>query len=304
MTRSKGFTLAELAVAIVILALLLFGAMVPFSAQMEIRNTAETRRTMDTIMDAIVGFAIANGRLPCPADGSVPAGSVTAGTEQVTGNTCAALNSPTCTAINGGLPCPVLPWATLGVPETDGWGRRFSYRVSPVFADQFAQGTWATSNIPPTTPTSPGNQPACAPSPTPLAPTSFALCTLGDIAVFTRSASAAVPSGSALPLVVISHGKNGRGAWQVNGTRLAAAPAGTDEAANANGNVNAPIASGVAFTQRAFFSRNPAPAASGCSDPAPGAAGTASPVCEFDDLVVTISSSTLIARMVAAGRLP
>jgi hypothetical protein len=28
------------------------------------------------------------------------------------------------------------------------------------------------------------------------------------------------------------------------------------------------------------------------------------PLCEFDDIVVTISSSTLVARMVAAGRLP
>jgi hypothetical protein len=130
------------------------------------------------------------------------------------------------------------------------------------------------------------------------------LCTLGDIAVFTRAASAAVPSGQALPVVIISHGKNGRGAWQTNGIRLPAPAAGTDEAANANGNITAPVSSGVGFIQRAFFSRSPAPAAGGCSDPAPGAAGTASPVCEFDDVVVTISSSTLIARMVAAGRLP
>src|SRR3981081_2186410 len=85
MSPSKGFTLAEMAVAVVILALLLFGAMVPFSAQVDIRSVADTRRTMDAIKEAIVGFALANGRLPCPADGSIAAGAPGAGTGQDSG---------------------------------------------------------------------------------------------------------------------------------------------------------------------------------------------------------------------------
>src|SRR5262249_61886579 len=105
-----------------------------------------------------------------------------------------------------GIVCSVVPWVTLGVPEVDAWGHRFSYRVAPAFADLNAAGTWATGTA--TTPASPANQnQACAPNPAPLAPTSFALCTLGDIAVYTRGASASVASGSALPVVLISHGK-------------------------------------------------------------------------------------------------
>ena len=285
MSPSKGFTLAEMAVAVVILAILLFGAMVPFSTQMDIRNVADTRRTMSSILDAIVGFAQANGRLPCPANGATATGLPGAGIEQLSGNSCSATMG-------------VVPWATLGTPETDAWGRRFSYRVSPVFADSAAASTWATS-----TPASPANQTQpCVPTPPPAAPTTFALCTLGDIALFTRAASASAPIGSALPLVFISHGKNGHGAWQITGVRLPAPAPGTDEAANVNGNTTATPTGG--YSSWAFYSRNPAPAASGCVDPTPPGTPSGSPLCEFDDIVVTLSSSALIARMVAAGKLP
>jgi len=132
---------------------------------------------------------------------------------------------------------------------------------------------------------------------------SFALCTLGDIAVFTRggSTTTAVPLGTALPAVFISHGKNGFGAWQTNGTRLNPIPTGNDEAANVNGNTTATPSGG--YSSWAFYSRTRAPAAAGCVDPVPGATNAA-PACEFDDIVMMISSNALIARMVAAGRLP
>jgi prepilin-type N-terminal cleavage/methylation domain-containing protein len=318
MIRSRGFSLVELAVALAIIALLLAGALIPLSTQIDVRNGADTQRSMESIRDAIIGFAQANGRLPCPADGSLPAGAAGAGTEQVTGNSCTSVNSASCTAANGALPCSVVPWATLGVPETDAWGRRLTYRVSPAFADAVILTTWntrATGYAPPappptflpqgvSSPASPQNQaPQCdlvvAPS-----SSSFALCSLGDIAVFTRggATTTAVPLGTALPAVVISHGKNGFGAWQTNGTRLNPIPTGNDEAANVNGGTPTATPPG-GYASYAFYSRTRAPAAAGCVDPIPGAANAA-PSCEFDDIVMMISSSALIARMVAAGRLP
>jgi len=287
MNRSRGFTLAELAVAVAIIGLLLAGALIPFSTQIDVRNVADTQRAMESIREAVIGFAQASGRLPCPADGSIAAGLANAGTEQ--------FNGTSCTASFG-----VVPWATLGAPETDAWGRRFSYRVSPAFADASTTSTWATA-----TPASPANQSQpCAPTPLPTAPTTFALCSLGDIAVFTRgSTTAAVPMGSALPAIIISHGKNGGGAWQTNGIRLNPIPTGNDEAANINGGNPTATPSG-GYPSWAFYSRTPTPAASGCVDPIPGGPASSAPFCEFDDIVVVISSSTLIARMVAAGRLP
>lgn len=317
MRHSKGFTIAELAVAAAILALLLFGAMVPFSAQVQIRNVNETRRTMDSIKEAVIGFAQANGRLPCPANGNIASGLANAGIEQFNGTSCVA----TFGAFG------VVPWATLGTPETDAWGRRFSYRVSPAFADAILApsppnppgtllATWntraaayATPAPPPTylpqtlsSPVSPGNQaPACDLT---IAPTqsSFSLCTLGDITVFTRSSPgiAAVPLVSAIPAVIISHGKNGYGAWQSSGGQIALPPVGSDEAANAAGNITTLTGSYPTWT---FYSRTPSSAEAGCVDPAPPAAG-GPPFCEFDDIVATISLNALIARIVAAGKLP
>lgn len=252
--RQTGFSLVELGVAVTIIALLLAGALVPLSVQVDVRNVTDTQRNMELAREAIIGFAQANGRLPCPAIGTIATGAANAGIEN-----CA----------NG---YGVVPWATLGVPETDGWGRRFSYWVTPIFAD--ATGT--TFGV------------GCTPVPSPTL-SSFAFCTQGTLTVNTRNPTthAANPVGQFLPAVIVSHGKNGFGAYRQDGGLLAA-PAGADELANANH-------SAAATT---FVSRTPTQSASGCNDNVAGA------FCEFDDIVVMVSSSVLAARMVAAGRLP
>jgi prepilin-type N-terminal cleavage/methylation domain-containing protein len=319
MRYRRGFTLAEMAMAVVILSLLLFAAMVPFSTQLDVRNIADTRRTMDSIREALLGFAQTNGRLPCPANGATRAGTIDA----TTWPTSFAAGAEQWDAANNQcyIAFGVVPWTTLGVPETDAWGRRFTYRVTPAFADGIARNSWqsrltapagfpsqnlgvTTGGPPPTS--SPADQNPTCPSPAgSLSPapslSSFALCSLGDIAVFTRTISAATPVGSSLPLVFVSHGKNGWGGWQSSGVRTPMPAAGSDEAANVNATATTP--NGLAYTQWTFFSRNPTPAASGCSDPAPLGA-SASPLCEFDDIVVSIPAATLITRMVAAGKLP
>ena len=276
MNRCKGFSLAELAVVMLIVSLLLAGALIPFSTQIDLKNIADTQRTMESIKEAIIGFAQANGRLPCPADGTLATGAANAGTEMLT-PAPPAVNQCTTTA-------GVIPWAALGVPETDGWGRRFSYYVVQEFADHTGKLTWSTVGPPAQPP------PVCTPAPVPGAPASFALCTLGNLTVNTRNESshAATAIGSALPAVFISHGKNGFGAYTTTGGLIAGLTAGTDEAANAS-HLPATIV---------FYSRSPTSSASGCNDTAAG------PFCEFDDLVTMITSNVLIARMVSAGRLP
>ena len=115
--RQAGFTLVEMAMVLLIIGLLLGGLFPTLSTQMDIQRVNETKRQLEDIKEALVGFAVAKGRLPCPADGTAADGN-----ELVTGTTC--------TLTKG-----VLPWSTLGVPETDGWGRRFTYRVAANFAD-------------------------------------------------------------------------------------------------------------------------------------------------------------------------
>lgn len=262
-----GFTLAELAIVLVIVALLLGGLLMPLTMQTDLRRIADTRKTMDEIKDALIGFAIANGRLPCPADPAIANGSGNAGVERAGG--CA----------NATTQVGVIPWVTLNVPETDQWGRRFKYRVTFQFAD--AVGT---------TPTLGSESPACIPTITPTQ-SSFALCAWGDMKVQNRDPASKLAydmTNLRLPAVFLSAGKNGYGAYTSSGTVYAPVPAGNaDEATNA-------IAATVAFV-----SRDKTDVSAPCSD----SAGT-TPMCEFDDLVAWVPLTPLMNRMAASGRLP
>ncbi len=270
--RSAGFTLAEMAIVLVIVGLLVASVLSTVKTQLEARNIRETQNRLDQIKDALIGYAQANGRLPCPADGTLATGATGAGLEEVV-----AAASDTC---KPGTKYRVLPWATLGVTETDVWGRRFSYWVDQDFADSYAQtvidaaaGSWGCA-----TPTVP-----------PVSPASFALCAQGSLQVKTRTAASKTgTSVSTIPVVIISHGANGYGAYTSGGSAYTAPPA-----ANADETANATTASTT------FYTREHSPQASSCSDTAAG-----SNFCEYDDLVAYVPVNLLITRMVAAGRLP
>lgn len=257
-----GFTLVEMTIVLLIVSILLTGVLIPLSMQMELRKYADTKKTMDQINEALIGFVLINGRLPCPAIRTERTGiDASAGTER--------LNVNLCTSIAG-----VIPWVTLHVPETDEWGRRFTYRVTSTFADLSAAGTWG----------------GCTPPVNPAAPMSFALCGSGDMQVKSRTTAKVAYSMTnvALPAVLISHGKNGYGAYGPQGTLVFPVPAANvDETANANA------------ATVTFISREITGASASCSD-----IGGATPMCEFDDLVAFIPLTTLMNRMVVAGKLP
>ena len=62
-----GFSLIEMAVVMIILAMLLGGLVAPLTAQIDQRNMNETRQSLAEIKEALIGFAVTSGRLPCPA---------------------------------------------------------------------------------------------------------------------------------------------------------------------------------------------------------------------------------------------
>jgi prepilin-type N-terminal cleavage/methylation domain-containing protein len=68
--RESGFSLVEIAVVLVIVGLLIGGLLAPLAMQMDQRNFTETQKRLDNIREELLGFAIANGRLPCPASTS------------------------------------------------------------------------------------------------------------------------------------------------------------------------------------------------------------------------------------------
>jgi type II secretory pathway pseudopilin PulG len=65
--RSGAFTLLELAIVLFVLAVLASGLAAPLASQVSMRRQAETGRLLDEAREVLLGFAIANGRLPCPA---------------------------------------------------------------------------------------------------------------------------------------------------------------------------------------------------------------------------------------------
>ena len=119
-SHESGFTLTEMAIVMVIMALLIGGMLVPLSAQRDIQNINSTQKQLSEIREALLGFASANGRLPCPASPG------TSGIENpAAGGACANPN-------NG-----FVPGATLGIGPTDAqgyvldaWGNRIRYAVT------------------------------------------------------------------------------------------------------------------------------------------------------------------------------
>jgi prepilin-type N-terminal cleavage/methylation domain-containing protein len=120
---AKGFTLIELAVAIAIITLLLGSLLVPLQTQVAQRQISDTQKALDDIKDALLGYAVTNGYLPCP-DLTSGANS-NDGQEDVSGGTCISAEGN-------------LPWATLGIVGSDPWGNRFRYRVDPDYSSHSA----------------------------------------------------------------------------------------------------------------------------------------------------------------------
>ena len=110
MKRRRGFTLIEILIAMIVVAVLLSAVAVPMAAQLQLRRQDETRRLLEEARDALMGFAAANGRLPCPAiDGSNGEESFAAGGNAANGD---------CADFYGGY----LPGATLGMAALDAAG--------------------------------------------------------------------------------------------------------------------------------------------------------------------------------------
>ncbi len=119
----SGFTLVEMAIVLVIVGLLLSAFLTPLLAQFEQSRNAEARRDLAEIKEALLGFAVINGRMPCPdVDGN--------GTDD------GCLNTNTNATTGGNV-----PWITLNTKQLDPWGRRYRYRVNNAFSGAFVLTT-------------------------------------------------------------------------------------------------------------------------------------------------------------------
>lgn len=122
---ARGFTLVELAIVMFIVSLLLGGMLLPLSAQQDVRAYGDTQKVLSDARDALLGYAMANDRLPCPAS------STSNGVEDpVGGGTC---NHP-----HDGY----FPAATLGLSPVDASG----YLVDGWGSDAYNRIRYATTS--------------------------------------------------------------------------------------------------------------------------------------------------------------
>lgn len=122
-----GFSLIEVALVLIILSLAVGGALVPLNAQIEQRRLAETTQILNEVNDAVLGFAIRNGRLPCPAS------AASNGNESPQGG-------GVCTnAYDGYVPAVSLGLGHLDTQGylLDAWGNRVRYAVAKTGASAF-----------------------------------------------------------------------------------------------------------------------------------------------------------------------
>jgi len=134
--RQQGFSLVEMAVVMVILGMILGGILMPLSTQRDVNNRKSTERQLQEIHDALIGFAVVNGRLPCPA---TPASS--------------GLSAPNTATTNCSQEHGFVPGRTLGLSGsynsvnllTDAWANPVRYSLTSINSWVYANNITVTT---------------------------------------------------------------------------------------------------------------------------------------------------------------
>ncbi|MGJ8619840.1 MAG: type II secretion system protein [Methylophilaceae bacterium] len=131
--KQLGFTLVEMAVVLVILGFLITAFLLPLKAQRDVAFQLQTQATLEIAKRALIGFAQANGRLPCPAT------SNGTGTFPDDTGTSSPAGSGVCTSQFGFLPA-----TTIGIQPTDeqgfaldAWNNRIRYALTTANGNAF-----------------------------------------------------------------------------------------------------------------------------------------------------------------------
>lgn len=137
--KQAGFTLVELSIVLVVIGLLLGTAVVALTNFLSRAQFSETEAQLALVQEALIGYVISQGRLPCPDVNDYPPvaptfGSASDGVGDIAGGTC--------TQEMG-----YLPYAELGLPPRDVWGTLYFYRVDDVYADNPPAGQTVTFTL-------------------------------------------------------------------------------------------------------------------------------------------------------------
>ncbi|HEU4839276.1 MAG TPA: prepilin-type N-terminal cleavage/methylation domain-containing protein [Micavibrio sp.] len=202
--KINGFSLAEVAIVLLIGSLLLAGASNALTTYLKQGRINTTTERLDLINAAIQQYLNVNKKLPCPAPFDAPPDTDKFGIEVNPTDCRTAAYAGTFRVGGAGSEIRIgaVPVRSLNLPDqfvADGWKARYTYAVTEALA---SEGTFQQAG--------------------------------GKIAVVDSKDNTVVsPAGSA-QYVIISHGANKSGAYDISGTDLGSCTAGTLEAINCN----------------------------------------------------------------------
>ena len=198
---AAGFTLVEIAIGIALITLLLGSLLVPLQTQVESRKISDTEKILENAREALIGYAAANGRFPCPASSS------SNGLESFSTSPVGTTANGICSNFFDGF----LPAATLGFTPIDSsgyaldsWGfstNRIRYAVSNQTVNTIANPFTATGT------TTAGMKAATITSIA--AANLLYVCASGTGVVAGTSCGTAVKLTDNTPVVIWSVGANG-----------------------------------------------------------------------------------------------
>ena len=272
--KESGFTLIEIAVVLVIVGVLLGSFIGSLTQRIETTRRDNTKKQLEDIKTALLGFASAKGRLPCP-----------------TTTTGSGLEVPFIGSTSAAIPCSLqhgfIPGKTLGIDGAynrdnlliDVWGNPIRYSVTTANANAFTTAPGGGGSI----------QEVAEAAVIGLAELSpdIVICDGATVPPDICDGSVATLINST-PYVVLSLGKDGSDfvtnlapnsdqGENAGEAMVAANPAGE--------NLAYTVGAGNAFVSKSYSS----------------AGSTAG---QFDDLIVWESPYILYSRMMEAGQLP
>lgn len=160
MRWTRGFTLIEMAIVLVVIGMIVSGGLFIVSDIASGARRTETDQKLDVIERALIVYAIQNSCLPCPADRNMASSGTNPGQAHHNGSTnpyyttgCTGADTDECNSTIG-----VVPWRNLGLSEqdiVDAWGTRISYSIG-IGADSGIEDTDGMVRTPPSDYTPPG----------------------------------------------------------------------------------------------------------------------------------------------------
>lgn len=270
---TKGFTLIELSIVLLIIGILAASTFAAFRPMIEGGRVRTTEANMNRIVDVMSAYIQRNHRIPCPADPDqsvvVQPFGMEVGSGAAGGN-IGDCDDPVTEMVEG-----IVPFKTLGISideVRDGWHNFITYRVSPVFTrDTTAAGLlvhercrvediWVVGG----NNRNPAKARFCCPDTAVNPNTDLDIRDETNIVLWPFVRDITPPAGpptppwpyaaagvsianpnfdptddnvTALAIILLSHGKNGFGAFLADGTRITAGGmvVGDSEGENRNG---------------------------------------------------------------------